>query len=216
MKGEVIQLTSREQIDLDLELTSYVSGTMTPQDKLAFEARLVNDKHLQQKLADEIEFKNQWVSNQPKPPSFNLEFKDLDAKLKPKPSRRYPLIAASLFAVFGISYFMLPSTLSNWGTNSGPNITVNEFETLTSEGAGMVITKHTYTLVLKATISADEREQLLNHWQLVEVSENALQGLQQNRITVAATQVMSKKQLETIRNHHQVLFFESNNDAEER
>ncbi|MCW8877208.1 MAG: hypothetical protein OQJ89_01085 [Kangiellaceae bacterium] len=208
MKGEVIQLTCREQIDLDLELTSYVSGNMTSQEKLAFESRLVNDKLLQQKLADEIKLKNQFIGSRSNSPSFNLDFKDLEEKLDSRPTRKYSLIAASLFVVIGIGYFMVP--------NTEPNTIINEFETLTSSGSGTTEATDTYTLVFNSTASVEERAQILSELQLEQISIAKLQGLQQKRLIVKAEEPLSKAQLDLIRSHQKIILFEANSGVKEQ
>lgn len=208
MKGEVIQLANREQIDLDLELTAYVAGNMNSQDKLAFEARLVNDKQLQQKLADEIEFKNQFVESRSELPSFNFEFSDLDEKIKPKPTRQYSLLAASMLVVISAGYLLLP--------NTGPDTAINQFETLTANGAGTSQAPMSYTLVFNAATSFEDREQILNELRLERVTETNLQGLQEKRVIVKAEEQLSEAQLELIRSHQKIIFFEASSEFSEQ
>ena len=153
MSNEITELTTRAEIDTELDVVDYVAGDMTGDARAAFERRIAEDAALAQQVAEEraLRAAMQPVAGEGVPNA--AAFERLSNQLAPTASERRPLRFAAVAASVTVALVLV----SVWRLQPD---TAPVFETLSSDPVAPVTGDPLVRIVFAAGADGAARERI--------------------------------------------------------
>ncbi len=160
MDNQIVKLTSRDEIDHSLEVNLYVMQQMSDKERIDFEAKLVNDRKLQQALTEELNLRNLICGDTSEQEISDYAFNQFSASLNNGSKNISKKIVAGIAASFLLVIFSITLSLEKER---------DYFETLFTLEDNLVdnSNENLYTVVFETNISLEQIKGLQKQYQFL-------------------------------------------------